>query len=30
MTAASLTKPVFATMVMQLVQEHVIDLDKPV
>jgi len=30
MTAASLTKSAFATMVMQLVQEHVIDLDKPV
>ena len=30
MTAASLTKPVFATMVMQLVQERVIDLDQPV
>lgn len=30
MTAASLTKPVFAAMVMQLVHEHVIDLDKPV
>jgi CubicO group peptidase (beta-lactamase class C family) len=30
MTAASLTKATFATMVMQLVQEHVIDLDKPV
>jgi CubicO group peptidase (beta-lactamase class C family) len=30
MTAASLTKPTFATMVMQLVQEHAIDLDKPV
>jgi CubicO group peptidase (beta-lactamase class C family) len=30
MTAASLTKPAFATMVMQLVHEHVIDLDKPV
>lgn len=30
MTAASLTKPVFATMVMQLVDEHVIELDKPV
>jgi CubicO group peptidase (beta-lactamase class C family) len=30
MTAASLTKSAFATMVMQLVEEHVIDLDKPV
>jgi CubicO group peptidase (beta-lactamase class C family) len=30
MTAASLTKPAFATMVMQLVHEEVIDLDKPV
>jgi CubicO group peptidase (beta-lactamase class C family) len=30
MTAASLTKSAFATMVMQLVQKHVIDLDKPV
>lgn len=30
MTAASLTKPAFATMVMQLVQERVVDLDKPV
>jgi CubicO group peptidase (beta-lactamase class C family) len=30
MTAASLTKAAFATMVMQLVQEHVIALDKPV
>jgi CubicO group peptidase (beta-lactamase class C family) len=30
MTAASLTKPVFATMVMQLVHERIIDLDKPV
>jgi CubicO group peptidase (beta-lactamase class C family) len=30
MTAASLTKPAFAAMVMQLVHEHVIDLDKPV
>jgi CubicO group peptidase (beta-lactamase class C family) len=30
MTAASLTKPAFATMVMQLVHEHVIELDKPV
>ncbi len=30
MTAASLTKPVFATMVMQLVHEHIIDLDRPV
>ena len=30
MTAASLTKPAFAAMVMQLVQEQIIDLDKPV
>jgi CubicO group peptidase (beta-lactamase class C family) len=30
MTAASLSKPAFVAMVMQLVQEHVIDLDKPV
>lgn len=30
MTAASLTKATFATMVMQLVKEHLIDLDKPV
>jgi len=30
MTAASLTKATFATMVMQLVHEHVIELDKPV
>ena len=30
MTAASLTKPVFATMVMQLVHERIIELDKPV
>jgi CubicO group peptidase (beta-lactamase class C family) len=30
MTAASLTKAAFATMVMQLVHEHVIALDKPV
>jgi len=30
MTAASLTKSVFATMVMQLVHEGVIDLDKPI
>ena len=30
MTAASLTKSTFAYMVMQLVQEKVIDLDKPV
>jgi CubicO group peptidase (beta-lactamase class C family) len=30
MTAASLTKATFATMVMQLVQEQIIDLDKPV
>jgi CubicO group peptidase (beta-lactamase class C family) len=29
MTAASLTKSTFAYMVMQLVQEHVLDLDKP-
>jgi len=28
--AASLTKATFATMVMQLVQEHVIDLDHPI
>jgi CubicO group peptidase (beta-lactamase class C family) len=30
MTAASLTKPAFATMVLQLVHEHIIELDKPV
>jgi CubicO group peptidase (beta-lactamase class C family) len=30
MTAASLTKPASATMVMQLVHEGVIELDKPV
>lgn len=30
MTAASLTKPAFATMVAQLVHEHVIDFDEPV
>jgi CubicO group peptidase (beta-lactamase class C family) len=30
MTAASLTKPVFAVMVMQLVHERIIELDKPV
>jgi CubicO group peptidase (beta-lactamase class C family) len=30
MTAASLTKPVFAAMVMQLVHERIIELDKPV
>ena len=30
MTAASLTKPAFATMVMQLVEERIIALDKPV
>jgi CubicO group peptidase (beta-lactamase class C family) len=30
MTAASLTKATFATMVMQLVHERVIELDKPV
>jgi CubicO group peptidase (beta-lactamase class C family) len=30
MTAASLSKPAFGTMVMQLVHEHVIQLDKPV
>jgi len=30
MTAASLTKAAFATMVMQLVQERIIALDKPV
>jgi CubicO group peptidase (beta-lactamase class C family) len=29
MTAASLTKSTFAYMLMQLVQEHVLDLDKP-
>jgi CubicO group peptidase (beta-lactamase class C family) len=29
MTAASFTKVAFAYMVMQLVQEHVLDLDKP-
>jgi CubicO group peptidase (beta-lactamase class C family) len=29
MTAASFTKSTFAYMVMQLVQEHVLDLDKP-
>ena len=30
MTAASLTKPAFATMVMQLVRDRIIELDKPV
>jgi CubicO group peptidase (beta-lactamase class C family) len=30
MTAASLTKPAFATMVMQLVHDRIIELDKPV
>lgn len=30
MTAASLTKPAFATLVMQFVHEGIIDLDKPV
>ncbi len=30
MTAASLTKPAFATMVMELVEQGVVDLDKPV
>jgi len=30
MTAASLTKSAFATMVMELVEEHVLDLDKPI
>ena len=30
MTAASLTKPAFATMVMKLVEQKVVDLDKPV
>ena len=30
MTAASLTKAAFAAMVMQLIQERLIDLDKPV
>jgi CubicO group peptidase (beta-lactamase class C family) len=30
MTAASLTKSAFATMVMQLVHDHIIELDKPV
>jgi CubicO group peptidase (beta-lactamase class C family) len=30
MTAASLTKAAFATMVVQLVHEHIITLDKPV
>ena len=29
MTAASLTKPAFATMVMQLVHERIIELDNP-
>jgi CubicO group peptidase (beta-lactamase class C family) len=30
MTAASLTKPAFATMVMELVHQRIVDLDKPV
>jgi CubicO group peptidase (beta-lactamase class C family) len=30
MTAASLTKPAFATMVIQLIHDHMIDVDKPV
>ena len=30
MTAASLSKAAFATMVMQLVDEHVLELDKPI
>jgi CubicO group peptidase (beta-lactamase class C family) len=30
MTAASLTKPAFATMVMTLVHDRIIELDKPV
>jgi CubicO group peptidase (beta-lactamase class C family) len=30
MTAASLTKPAFAVMVMQLVHERILELDKPV
>jgi CubicO group peptidase (beta-lactamase class C family) len=30
MTAASLTKPAFTVMVLELVHEHVIELDKPV
>lgn len=30
MTAASLTKPAFATMVMQLVHDRIIELDRPV
>lgn len=30
MTAASLTKPAFATVVMQLVERAVLDLDKPI
>ena len=30
MTSASLSKAAFATVVMKLVQEHVLDLDKPV
>src|ERR1035441_5109183 len=30
MTAASLSKSVFATMIMRLVQEGVVDLDKPI
>lgn len=30
MTAASLSKAAFATVVMRLVQEHVLDLDKPI
>jgi CubicO group peptidase (beta-lactamase class C family) len=30
MTSASLSKPAFAILVMRLVQEHVLDLDKPI
>lgn len=30
MTSASLSKAAFATVVMRLVQEHVLDLDKPI
>ena len=30
MTSASLSKAAFATLVMRLVQEHVLDLDKPI